>query len=307
MKKIGLIFPGQGSQAVGMGKDLYDNSKIIKELFEKASDALGFDMSDLCFAENENLNKTAFTQPAILLVSLCAYELVKPKIKEQVAFGLGHSLGEFSALCASGVLSIESALKLVKKRGELMEAVCAKIEAAMMVVLGLDDSILEDLCEKSQKRGLKVWCANYNGDGQIVLAGSRGDLAGLESVLKGMGAKRAMMLPMSVASHCPLLEPMCAEFSSILGEFLVNGFDFPIISNATAKPYNTREAALDLLSKQLVSPVLYKQSIRAVDTEVSAFVECGGSVLKGLNKRLCQNPTISLTNYAEVQDFLNAE
>ena len=302
-----LIFPGQGSQSIGMGKDLFENSTEVKRHFEQASEILKEDMIKLCFEENEKLNLTQYTQPAILLVSYSVFSLILPKIKDKIAFGLGHSLGEFSALCASGALSFEQAISLVSKRGYLMEESCKSKVAGMMVVLGLEDSILEEFCAKKRNRGLKVWCANYNGDGQMVLAGSKEDLSTLEVEIKGLGAKRALMLPMSVASHCPILEGMCADFRVLLEEALGDSFDFPIISNVNTKPYQSKAQALDLLAKQLVSPVLYKQSIRENDTEIEGFIECGGNVLKGLNKRLSQKETISLQTYAEIQDFLQKD
>ncbi|MDD6054948.1 MAG: ACP S-malonyltransferase [Helicobacteraceae bacterium] len=302
-----VIFPGQGSQAVGMGKDLFDNSAEVRELFEIASDTLSENMQELCFSENNKLNLTKYTQPAILLVSYAVFCLIKPKIKGRISFALGHSLGEFSALCASGTLDFKEAISLVNRRGILMEDACKKQKAGMMVVLGLEDSILEEFCEKKRNLGLKVWCANYNADGQMVLGGIREDLSSLEVELKGLGAKRALMLPMSVASHCLVLESMCEPFREILEKDLKDNFSFPIISNVNAKPYNTKQEALELLSKQLISPVLYKQSIRGNDSTIDTFIECGGNVLKGLNKRLSQKETISLQTYAEIQDFLQKD
>jgi len=304
---IGVIFPGQGSQSVGMGKDLFENSVEVKRYFEQASDILKEDMVKLCFEENKKLNLTQYTQPAILLVSYSVFSLVLPKIKNQISFGLGHSLGEFSALCASGALSFEQAISLVSKRGYLMEESCKSKKAGMMVVLGLEDGILEEFCAKRRNQGLKVWCANYNGDGQMVLAGSKEDLSALEVEIKGLGAKRALMLQMSVASHCPILQGMCADFKVLLEESLGDSFEFPIISNVNAKPYQSKAQALNLLAEQLISPVLYKQSIKDNDKEIDIFIECGGNVLKGLNKRLSQKETISLQNYAEIQDFLQKD
>ncbi|WP_297813551.1 ACP S-malonyltransferase [uncultured Helicobacter sp.] len=304
---IAVIFPGQGSQSIGMGKDLFENSAEVRAYFEQASDILKEDMAKLCFEENKKLNLTQYTQPAILLVSYSVFSLISLKIKNKISFGLGHSLGEFSALCASGALSFEQAISLVSKRGYLMEESCKSKAAGMMVVLGLEDEILEEFCAKKRNRGLKVWCANYNGDGQMVLAGSREDLSTLEVEIKGLGAKRALMLPMSVASHCPILEGMCADFKVLLEESLRDSFEFPIISNVNAKPYKNKLEALNLLSAQLVSPVLYKQSIKENDAKIESFVECGGNVLKGLNKRLSQKETLSLQNYAEIQDFLQKD
>lgn len=302
-----VIFPGQGSQNIGMGKDLFDNSVEVKRYFEQASDILKEDMVKLCFEENDKLNLTQYTQPAILLVSFSVFSLIAPKVKSQIAFGLGHSLGEFSALCAGEALDFEQAISLVSKRGYLMEESCKQKTAGMMVVLGLEDRVLEEFCTKKRNRGLKIWCANYNGDGQMVLAGSREDLSALEVEIKGLGAKRALMLPISVASHCPILEGMCADFRILLEEALKDSFRFPIISNVNAKPYQSKSQALDLLAKQLISPVLYKQSIRDNDIEVDGFIECGGNVLKGLNKRLSSKETISLQTYAEIQDFLQKD
>ena len=301
-----VIFPGQGSQSVGMGKDLFENSAEVRALFDQASEILKEDMQKLCFEENAKLNLTQYTQPAILLVSYSVFLLAKEKLqKDGIAFGLGHSLGEFSALCASGALKFDDAISLVHKRGILMEEACKSKAAGMMVVLGLDDVMLEEFCEKKRNLGLKVWCANYNGDGQMVLGGSKEDLQSLEVELKGLGAKRALMLPMSVASHCPVLESMCEDFKSLLEETLCDTFTFPIVSNVSAKPYHTKEQALELLANQLVKPVLYKQSIR--DSEILGFIECGGSVLKGLNKRLSQKDTLSLQTYAEIQEFLQRD
>lgn len=302
-----VIFPGQGSQSVGMGKDLFENSAEVRELFEQASEILKEDMQKLCFVENTKLHSTQYTQPAILLVSFSVFSLIAEKLKGNIGFGLGHSLGEFSALCASGALDFQKAISLVYQRGLLMEKVCKSKTAGMMVVLGLEDAILEEFCVKKRNIGLSVWCANYNADGQMVLGGSKEDLHSLEVELKGLGAKRTLMLPMSVASHCLMLEETCEEFKVLLNEALCDCFAFPIISNVNAKPYHTKEQALGLLSNQLIAPVLYKQSIRENDGGVSGFIECGGNVLKGLNKRLSKKDTLSLQTYAEVQDFLQKD
>lgn len=304
---ISVIFPGQGSQNIGMGKDLYDNSQMVRELFEKASDVLQEDMTKLCFIENDKLNKTRYTQPAILLVSYAIYMLIKDKVERNIKFALGHSLGEFSALCATNALDFESAISLVSVRGKLMEEVCKNKNGGMMVVLGLEDSVLEEFCEKKRSLGLQVWCANYNSDGQIVLGGIKEDLSALEVEIKGLGAKRTLALPINVASHCPILEDMKSDFKSILSEKLKDNFNFPIISNTNAKPYDTKQQAIELLSNQLILPVQYKQSITNNNTSIDTFIECGGSVLKGLNKRLTQKPTISLQTHNDICEFLEKD
>lgn len=205
-KKIAMIFAGQGSQAVGMGQDFYNNSELAREMFEKAGERIGVDFKELIFEENEKLGQTAYTQPAILLVQMIAYKLFKQECPELNAeLFLGHSLGEFSALCASGAIDYIDAVELVHNRGKYMQEACEKIEAGMMAIVGLDDASVEKICVDAQNDGKKVWPANYNQDGQLVVAGMKADLASLEQTFKDAGAKRALLLNMSVASHCELL------------------------------------------------------------------------------------------------------
>lgn len=299
-----FIFPGQGSQSLGMGKDFYENSKTAKELLENASDFCKIDFKNLLFNENEDLNKSEFTQPAILLNSLMAYSALselKPDIKAK--FSLGHSLGEFSALAINGAFSFLEATMLVHKRGLFMQEDCAKVEAGMMVILGLDDKKVEELCQKARDEDKNIFAANYNCDGQIVVAGLKPDLASYESVFKEAGAKRAMLLNMSVASHCPLLENASNKLCIELERILEPNFK-AVISNATAKAYTSKQEALELLKTQLVAPVLYKQSIKACENEADYFIEFGASVLKGLNKKITSKETYALTNMNDIEEFL---
>jgi len=304
MKKIAMIFAGQGSQAIGMGKDFYENSKLAREMFEKAGDAIGVDFTELIFQENDRLNETAFTQPAILLVQMVAYELFKaqcPDVKAELF--LGHSLGEFSALCASGAIDYVDAVKLVHKRGALMQEACSGIEAGMMAIVGLDDESVEKICADAQADGKKVWPANYNQDGQLVVAGLKGDLASLEQTFKDAGAKRALLLNMSVASHCELLSSAVEPLGELMSDMVKESFEAPIISNVTTKPYNTKEDALKLLKEQLISPVKYKQSIQNIASDVDLAIEFGnGVVLKGLNRRIAKDlKTLNVSDTASLQ------
>lgn len=291
MKKIAMIFAGQGSQAVGMGKDFYDNSDIAKEMFEKAGARIGVNFEKLMFEENDILSQTAYTQPAILLIQMIAYRLFKevcPDIKAELF--LGHSLGEFSALCASGAIDYVDAVELVHRRGQLMQDACSDIEAGMMAIVGLDDQSVEKVCAGAQNEGKKVWPANYNQDGQLVVAGMKADLESLEQTFKDAGAKRALLLNMSVASHCELLSSAQLPLESLMEGMIEDSFEAPVISNVTTAPYATKEEAVLLLKEQLVKPVKYKQSIEKIADKVDMAIEFGnGSTLKGLNRRIAKD------------------
>lgn len=290
-KKIAMIFAGQGSQAIGMGKSFYENSQIAREMFHKAGERIGVDFSKLLFEENEQINETAYTQPAILLVQMVAYRLFKEACPNvDATLFLGHSLGELSALCASGAIDYVDAVELVHKRGAFMQSACDAIEAGMMALVGIDDTAVENICATAQQEGKKVWPANYNQDGQLVMAGMKADLVALEQTFKDAGAKRALLLNMSVASHCPLLESAQEPLASLMEGMVQESFEAPVISNVTTLPYKTKQEAVSLLKDQLIKPVKYKQSIEAIASQVDLAIEFGnGAVLKGLNKRIVKD------------------
>ncbi|EGK8009802.1 ACP S-malonyltransferase [Campylobacter lari] len=298
-----FIFPGQGSQSVGMGLSFYDNSKKAKELLDNASDFCKIDFKNLLFKENENLNKSEFTQMAIVLNSLMAYEALKEQVDIEAKYSLGHSLGEFSALATQDAFSFLDVIALVNKRGKFMQEDCSKIEAGMMVILGLEDKVVEELCQKALSEKKNIFAANYNCDGQIVVAGLKADLASYESEFKNAGAKRAMLLNMSVASHCPLLKNASLKLTKELEPILKESFK-SVVSNVNAKVYNDKNQALMLLSEQLIKPVLYKQSIKAIDEEVDFYIEFGASVLKGLNKKITQKETYTLSKIEDIDEIL---
>jgi [acyl-carrier-protein] S-malonyltransferase len=299
------IFPGQGSQKIGMGKDFYDSSKLAREMFEKASERLNLDFQTLLFEQNDKLELTQFTQPAILLVSVIAYKLFKSQIQNNPKYLLGHSLGEFSAQCATNSLDYLDALELVYNRGLLMSDACEGKEAGMMALLGLSDEKTESLVKEAQNNKKKIWVANYNCDGQIVLAGDKSDLASMESYFKENGAKRAILLNMSVASHCPILKEAQPKLNGYLKDFIKDNFEIPVISNVLAKEYNTKDQAIDLLTNQLVKPVLYKQSISSIDGKCGVFIEFGGSVLKGINRKITKVPTKSITDMSSLESVVS--
>ena len=237
MSRVAFIFPGQGSQTIGMGKTFVEGSSIAKDMMDKASERTGIDFEKLLFEENEEINKTENTQPAILLVSLMAHAIFSSKSDIKPTLLLGHSLGEFSAVSAAGALDPIEAVALVNARGKLMQGACDEIDASMMVVLGLKDEQVEEICSAAQAEGKKVWPANYNQDGQLVVAGMKSDLASMEAVFKEAGAKRAMLLNMSVASHCPILEPAQAPLREKMDAVLSDSFIAPIVSNVTTGKY----------------------------------------------------------------------
>ena len=303
--KYAFIFPGQGSQAIGMGKDFYENFDLARQMFEEASDALGMDMKKLCFEENELINQTQYTQPAILLNSAIAHSILQQEFPLLAKLALGHSLGEISAVYVANGLKFDTAIKLAHQRGILMQKACEGQDAGMMVIVGLEDAILEEYCKKAQSRGKSIYCANYNGDGQIVLAGKKADLQSAEAEIKALGAKRALLLSMSVASHCPILESMSQEFGELLDSMLLDSFSLSVISNATNEAYASKSEALRLLGFQLVKPVLYKQGIAKIDADIDAYLEFGhGGVLKGLNRRLSSKPTYSIDNTSSLKETL---
>ncbi len=302
MKKVAFIFPGQGSQSIGMGKDFFENSDIAKEMISKASDRLGINFEELLFTENDNIGKTEFTQPAILLVSSIANAIFKEKCDIHPEFVLGHSLGEFSALVASGALNYLDAIELVHRRGLFMTEACSGAGAGMMALVGMADADVEKICEEQRSTGKQVWPANYNMDGQLVLAGIKADLESLVETFKEAGAKRAIVLDMSVASHCELLISAVENLRPYLEEYLKDEFS-PIISNVTAQAYTTKDEAIELLASQLTKPVKYKQSVIANTENVDAFIEFGnGIVLKGLNRKICKSvPTLNVSDLASLE------
>lgn len=306
MKKVAFIFPGQGSQTVGMGRDFFENSDIAKDMVKKASERLNIDFEKLLFEENDNLGKTEFTQPAILLVSSIALAVFKEKCKIEPEFVLGHSLGEFSALVAAGAIDYLDAIELVNKRGTFMNEACSGGGAGMMALLGLDDETVETICKEQREAGKKVWPANYNMDGQLVLAGLKADLESLVDTFKAAGAKRALVLDMSVASHCELLQSAVENLKPYLFEYLNDEF-LDVVSNVSAEVYNTKDEAIELLASQLISPVKYKQSIKAHDSKVDLYIEFGnGAVLKGLNKKSSEKPTLNVSDMKTLNETIEA-
>lgn len=287
------VFPGQGAQFVGMGKDLYEKSAVAKEMFEKANEILGFRITDLMFAgTDEDLKQTKVTQPAIFLHSTILAAVTPGFSPEMVA---GHSLGEFSALVANKTLSFEDALVLVSKRAMAMQKACEKAPSTMAAILGLDDSIVEEVCASVSDT---VVAANYNSPGQIVISGTNEGIDKAIEILKGKGAKRALKLAVGGAFHSPLMEPARLELEEAIKNTTFNQPVCPVYQNVNAKPASDPAVIKANLVLQLTSPVRWTQSvINMIADGATSFTEVGpGCVLSGLIKKVNKDiPTEAAT------------
>lgn len=285
-----LVFPGQGAQFTGMGKDLYDQFPVVRDLFEEANEILGFRLTDLMFSgTDEELRRTDVTQPAIFLHSVAIARLMGDSFKADMV--AGHSLGEFSALVANKTLSFADGLKLVSKRASAMQVACEQNPGTMAAILGLDDSIVEEVCAGIV--GEIVVPANYNCPGQLVISGS---LKGIElacEAMKGAGAKRALPLQVGGAFHSPLMEPARAELAAAIAATQFSVPNCPVVQNATASPASDPAIIRENLIAQLTAPVRWTQSVRRMAADgVNQFVEAGpGKVLQGLVKKIAPEAT----------------
>jgi len=284
--KIAFVFPGQGSHYVGMGKDICENFPVAKDVFQEASDVLGYDLTNLCFnGPAEELNKTFRTQPCILTVSIALYRVLSPKgIKPSVV--AGHSLGEYSALTAAEVLSFKDAVRLTEKRGQFMQEAVPEGTGLMAAILGLDRNKVDEIC-KSLKSGY-VSPANYNCPGQIVISGERVAVEEAINLCKEAGAKRAVPLAVSAPSHCRLMENASKRLAGLLDTIELRDSVIPVVNNADAGFLNKAEDIKLSLIRQLSNPLLWEDSVKAIkDSGVDTFIEVGpGKVLSGLIKRI---------------------
>ncbi len=283
-----LVFPGQGSQAVGMGKAIYDRFLYVRDLFAQADDLLGWQLSRLCFeGPADQLVLTANAQPAILLVSVAYLRVLQREFGVVPLAAAGHSLGEVSALVAAGSLAFPDALRLVRERGVAMQAAVPPGQGAMAAILGLDASQVMMLC-KEHANGAVVSPANFNGAGQIVIAGQREGVERVGKAARAAGAKRVVPLQVSAPFHCALMAPAARRLQEVLIEVPVQPPNFPVISNVTALPYPEDVAeAKRLLVEQVTAPVQWEQCLRQLQKYPSnRMIEVGpGRVLTSLAKR----------------------
>ncbi len=309
MSKTAIIFPGQASQYVGMGKDLFESHAIVKELYQFASDEIGEDMARLSFeGPAERLKETRFTQPAILIHSLAILRILKDNLPK-ADFTAGHSLGEYGSLALSGVLSFEDAIRAVVKRASLMEEACRKNPGTMAAVIGLDEQKIEDICKAASTDGVVV-PANFNSANQIVISG---DLSAVEracSLCKEAGAKRAMILQVGGAFHSPLMAPAKSGMEEYLKEQVFAVPEIEIVPNVTAVAESDPENMKKLLLEQLTAPVRWQQTMQFFNEQgVTQIFEVGpGKVLAGLAKREMRGAKIiNIDKQEDIDTFVAAK
>ncbi|MDD2732697.1 MAG: ACP S-malonyltransferase [Desulfuromonadaceae bacterium] len=288
MAKTAFIFPGQGSQYSGMGRELAETFAVARHLFEEADDALGFKLSTLCFSGSDaDLKLTANTQPAILTASIAVLKVVQQETGLNAEYVAGHSLGEYSALVCSGALSFADAVRTVRSRGTFMQEAVPVGTGTMAAILGVEPEVLEDICREAAK-GDVVSPANYNSPGQIVIAGSVAAVARAIEIAKSRGFRKAMMLPVSAPFHCALMKPAAEKLANVLDAINYSDLIQPVVSNVEATANFDKDRVRDLLVSQVCAPVLWEQSVVAMAAVgVSKFIELGpGKVLSGLVKRI---------------------
>ncbi|HUP25109.1 MAG TPA: ACP S-malonyltransferase [Thermoanaerobaculia bacterium] len=292
--RVALLFPGQGSQRVGMGREVAESSPRAREVFAAADQALGFPLSRLCFEGPEDaLQLTENTQPAILAASIALERELRPRLEAagiELVVAAGHSLGEYSALVSTGVLALEDALRLVRRRGQLMQQAVPVGEGAMAAVLGLDDEgVAAAAAQAAAETGGVCTVANYNAPGQVVIAGHSVAVERAGALAREHGAKRALTLPVSAPFHCPLMAPARVAMTPLLEGTTFRDPEPPVVCNVDAAPVRRGAEARDALIRQIDAPVRWVESVRRMVGElaVDRFLEVGpGSVLTGLVKRI---------------------
>jgi len=300
MKGTAFIFPGQGSQYVGMGKEFYDHFRVAKEVFEEADDTLRFSISSLCFqGPEEELRMTENTQPAILTTSIAALKVLQTEKGINPQFTAGHSLGEYSALVASGALTFAEAVQTVRLRGKFMQEAVPVGEGAMAAILGMEREEVERLCDEAAA-GEVLSPANFNCPGQIVIAGhSKAVQRAIERVKQD--GKRAVLLPVSAPFHSPLMKPAGERLEKALEEITVKNLNVPVVTNVEAEINTSKDRVKPLLVAQVSSPVRWEESMRKMIKEgIEKVLEIGpGKVLSGLMKRI--DPEVETGNLEDIQ------
>lgn len=298
MTQFAMVFPGQGSQAVGMLSDLALENPAVENTFREASAALGYDLWQLTQqGPAEELNKTWQTQPALLAASVAIYRVWQEKGGQAPAMMAGHSLGEYSALVCAGVLDFAEAIKLVELRGKLMQEAVPEGTGAMQAIIGLDDASIQKACDESAQ-GQVVSPVNFNSPGQVVIAGNKEAVERAGAACKAAGAKRALPLPVSVPSHCALMKPAADKLALALEQLTFSAPQFPVVNNVDVKCETSPEAIRSALVRQLYSPVRWTGCVEFIAAQgVTSLLEIGpGKVLTGLTKRIVDTLTAAAVN-----------
>ncbi len=306
MVKTAFVFPGQGSQYAGMGREAYQAFRVVRETFEEAGDLLHTDMARLCFDDPEGkLNLTAYTQPAILTLSVALWRVLEGERGIRPVAVAGHSLGEFTALVVSGVIGFGDAVVLVHKRGRYMQEAVPPGKGGMAAIIGMGRALVEALCEEVRREGLMVVPANYNSPQQIVVSGEREGVERVVALAKERGCKRAVLLNVSVPSHSPLMSSARERLSRDIEGIEFNFPRVPVVTNLSARPVLSPQALKRDLEEQLVSPVRWEESVRGmVEGGIGRFIEIGPSkVLSGLIRRISRD--VEVLNLERPQDMDN--
>jgi len=307
---IVVVFPGQGSQSIGMLSDYAETWPQIEETFKQASDVLGYDTWDIvCNGPEEKLNKTEITQPIMLAADIAVMRVMAQQCMLTPMVFAGHSLGEYAALVAAQAIDFEDAIKLVSKRGQLMQAAVPEGEGAMAAIIGLPDDPIIHICEQvSGEVGKPVEAVNFNSPGQVVIAGAAEAVSAAIERLKEEGAKRALPLPVSVPSHSSLMKPAADELAVYLKDITINNPKIQVIHNVDAKSHDEPDAIRDALVRQLYNPVQWTHTIQIISDGADVVVECGpGRVLGGLTRRInAEVKSFSLDTVASMDKFLDS-
>ncbi|OQY25263.1 MAG: [acyl-carrier-protein] S-malonyltransferase [Desulfobacteraceae bacterium 4572_35.2] len=301
---LAFVFPGQGAQHAGMGKELAQNFSVARHIFEEANDTLGFDLAKMCFeGPDQDLKLTANTQPAILTMSIAALRVLEQETDLQADFVAGHSLGEYSALVASGAMAFKDAVYTVRQRGTFMQQAVPVGTGAMAAVLGIDTELLQQLCVQGQQ-GEIVSAANFNSPGQVVIAGNTTAVDRVIALAKENGVRKAMLLPVSAPFHCALMIPAGEQLKAVLDAIPLSSIDIPVVTNVEATINSDSSRIKELLISQVSAPVRWDESVRyMLDNGVDRFIEIGpGKVLSGLIRRIeRKTPVANVENIASLQ------
>jgi [acyl-carrier-protein] S-malonyltransferase len=307
---IVVVFPGQGSQSIGMLSDYAETWPQIEETFKQASDVLGYNCWDIvCNGPAEKLNQTEITQPIMLAADIAVMRVMQQQCMLIPIVFAGHSLGEYAALVAGQSLDFEDAIKLVSRRGQLMQAAVPEGQGAMAAIIGLNDDPIITICKQvSEEAGAPVEAVNFNSPGQVVIAGATEAVNKAIELLKEAGAKRALPLPVSVPSHSSLMKPAADQLADYLKDVTINTPKIQVIHNVDAKSHDKPDDIRDALVRQLYNPVRWTQTIQIITDGADAVVECGpGKVLSGLTRRInSEVKSYSLDSMAAMEKFLDA-